>query len=41
MKAFIAKFIAVPAKLVRRVRQRILNIYTANTAYKDIYQEYG
>ena len=41
MKAFIAKFIAVPVKWVRRGRQRILNIYTANTAYKDIYQEYG
>ena len=41
MKAFISKFIAVPVKWVRRGRQRILNIYTSNMAYKDIYQEYG
>ena len=39
--AFIANFIAVSVIWVRRGRQKILNIYTANTAYKDIYQEYG
>lgn len=38
VKAFVFKFITVPAKWVRTARQWILGIYTNNNAYKDIYK---
>ena len=41
MKAFIARLIAVPAKWVRSGRQNILNLYTGNAAYIDLFAEYG
>lgn len=41
MKAFINRLIAVPAKWVRTGRQNVLNLYTANTAYIDLFAEYG
>ena len=33
IKAFVFKFISVPAKWVRTSRQYVLNIYTENRAY--------
>ena len=41
MKAFINRLIAVPAKWVRIGRQNVLNLYTGNTAYIDLFAEYG
>lgn len=41
MKAFINRLIAVPAKWVRSGRQNILNLYTGNAAYIDLFAEYG
>ena len=38
IKAFVFKFISVPAKWVRTSRQYVLNIYTENHAYaKTLY----
>ena len=42
IKAFVFKFISVPAKWVRTSRQYVLNIYTENRAYaKPFKTEFG
>ena len=41
MKAFTARLVAVPAKWVRTGRRHVLNLYTDNHAYVDLYAEYG
>ena len=38
IKAFEFKFISVPAKWVRTSRQYVLNIYSCNNAYADVFQ---
>ncbi len=38
IKAFVFKFISVPAKWVRTSRQYVLNIYSCNNAYDDVFQ---
>ena len=38
IKAFVFKFISVPAKWVRTSRQYVLNIYSCNNAYADVFQ---
>ena len=38
IKAFVFKFISVPAKWVRTSRQYVLNIYSCNKAYADVFQ---
>lgn len=41
IKAFVFKFIAVPAKWIKMSRQHILNIYSLNHAYADIFKRTG
>ena len=38
IKAFVFKFISVPAKWVRTSRQYVLNIYSCNNVYADVFQ---
>lgn len=38
IKAFVFKFISVPAKWVRTSRQSVLNIYSTNRAYADVFK---
>ncbi|MBO5426987.1 MAG: IS1380 family transposase, partial [Prevotella sp.] len=38
IKAFVFKFISVPAKWIRTSRRNVLNIYTCNNAYADVFQ---
>ena len=38
IKAFVFKFISVPAKWIRTARQYVLNIYSCNNAYADVFQ---
>ena len=38
IKAFVFRFISVPAKWVRTSRQYVLNIYSCNNAYADVFQ---
>ena len=38
IKAFVFKFISVPAKWVRTSRRYVLNIYSCNNAYADVFQ---
>ena len=38
IKTFVFKFISVPAKWVRTSRQYVLNIYSCNNAYADVFQ---
>ena len=38
IKAFVFRFISVPAKWIRTSRQYVLNIYTFNDAYADVFQ---
>ena len=38
IKAFVFKFISVPAKWVRTSRQYVLNIYSCNNAYAEVFQ---
>ena len=38
IKAFVFKFISVPAKWIRTVRHYQLNIYSCNNAYADVFQ---
>ena len=38
IKAFVFKFISVPAKWIRMARQNILNVYTDNNAYAHIFK---
>lgn len=37
LKSFISKFLAVPAKWVRRARGYVLNLYTDRSGYEDIF----
>ena len=38
IKTFVFKFISVPAKWVRMARQNILNVYTDNNAYANVFK---
>ena len=38
IKVFVFKFISVPAKWARTSRQYVLNIYSCNNAYADVFQ---
>ena len=38
IKVFVFKFISVPAKWVRTSRLYVLNIYSCNNAYADVFQ---
>lgn len=38
IKTFVFKFISVPAKRIRTSRQHVLNIYTYNYAYAELFQ---
>ena len=38
IKAFVFRFITVPAKWIRTSRRYVLNIYTCNNAYADVFQ---
>ena len=38
IKAFVFRFISVPGKWIRTSRRYVLNIYTCNNAYADIFQ---
>ena len=38
LKAFVFRFVAVPAKWIRTSRRYVLNIYTCNNAYADVFQ---
>jgi len=38
IKAFVFRFISLPAKWIRTSRRYVLNIYTCNNAYADVFQ---
>ena len=38
LKAFVFRFVAVPAKWIRTSRWYVQNIYTYNNAYTDVFQ---
>ena len=38
IKAFVFRFISVPAKWIKISRQYVLNIYSCNKAYADVFQ---
>ena len=38
IKAFVFRFISVPAKWIRTSRRYVLNVYTYNNAYADVFQ---
>ena len=38
IKAFVFRFISVPAKWIKTSRRYVLNIYTCNYAYADVFQ---
>ena len=38
IKAFVFRFISVPAKWIRTSRRNVLNIYTYNNTYADVFQ---
>ena len=38
IKAFVFRFISVPAKWIRTSRRNVLNIYTYNNAYAEVFQ---
>ena len=38
IKALVFRFVSVPAKWIRTSRQYVLNIYTCNNAYADVFQ---
>ncbi len=38
IKAFVFKFVSVPAKWIRTSRQHVLNIYTDNESYARLFQ---
>ena len=38
IKTFVFRFISVPAKWVRTSRKYVLNIYSCNNAYADVFQ---
>ena len=37
IKAFVFRFVYVPAKWIRTSRRYVLNIYTCNNAYADVF----
>ena len=37
VKAFVFRFVSVPAKWVRTARQHVLNIYSENKAYAKVF----
>lgn len=37
LKSFISKFLAVPAKWIKRARGYVLNLYTEHNGYKEIF----
>ena len=39
IKAFVFRFVSVPAKWVRTSRRYVLNIYTCNNAYADVFSD--
>ena len=41
IKAFVFRFISVPAKWIKTSRQYVLNIYSCNNAYANVFQTYG
>lgn len=41
IKTFVFKFISVPAKWIRTSRRYVLNIYTANHAYAEVFKTYS
>ena len=38
IKAFVFRFISVPAKWIKTSRLHVLNIYTCNNAYAEVFQ---
>ena len=38
IKAFVFRFISVPAKWIKTSRQYVLNIYSCNNAYANVFQ---
>ena len=38
IKAFVFRFISVPAKWIRTSSRNVLNIYTYNNAYAEVFQ---
>ena len=38
IKAFVFRFISVPAKWIKTSRQYVLNIYSCNSAYANVFQ---
>ena len=38
IKAFVFRFVSVSAKWIRTSRRYVLNIYTCNNAYADVFQ---
>ena len=38
IKAFVFRFVSVPAKWIKTSRRYVLNIYTCNNAYADVFQ---
>ena len=38
IKAFVFRFVSVPAKWIRTSRRYVLNIYICNNAYADVFQ---
>ena len=38
IRAFVFRFISVPAKWTKTSRQHVLNIYTCNNTYADVFQ---
>ena len=38
IKAFVFRFVSVPARWIRTSRRYVLNIYTCNNAYADVFQ---
>ena len=38
IKTFVFKFISVPAKWIKASRQNVLNMYTSNPAYGELFQ---
>lgn len=41
IKTFVFKFISVPAKWIRTSRRYVLNIYTANHAYAEVFKTFS
>ena len=38
IKAYVFRFVSVPAKWIRTSRRYVLNIYICNNAYADVFQ---